>query len=357
MMLFHVRKCTAPEERVGRARGLLNFLAQIVPENDAYSHLLRDELERLRNIADYYILHEHLETVNEPVLFYDFAQAAAAKGLQFIAEAQSGARYHEVLGPAADRQVRQLASDLLEYEQYLDFMRNRMFRRSLLCRADVTLDRSFDTRRVRAFYVASPVVPEGTVDPATNDEAKFHIEGGIFTTPAPIVKAAMSILAARWPEAVAFEDLVSETHARIAKTIPNLDFNTLAEALAGNLAHSFIRQVVEFYATPPRVRSSAGDFPQTSELARLQASLHPEVTSQLHNPVTLDPFARKVVLLSNGTRSREQLIADLRQAVRTGEIKAVDQTGQTPSEGVLDAALAEALDQTLQKLARLGLLC
>ena len=37
--------------------------------------------------ADSYVLHEHLEVVNEPVYFYQFAETAAAEGVQFIAEA------------------------------------------------------------------------------------------------------------------------------------------------------------------------------------------------------------------------------------------------------------------------------
>jgi methyltransferase-like protein/trans-aconitate methyltransferase len=356
LMVFHVRKWNTPEERVGQARSFLDFLVKIVPENDPYSYLLRGEVERLRNTADTYVLHEHLETVNDPVLFYDFAQAAAAKKLQFMAEAQSGARYLEALGAGADQMVRQLSRDVLEYEQYLDFLRNRMFRRSLMCHADVQLDRNLDPKRMEGFYVASPVIVEGAVDPATTEEARFKIEGGALTTPAPIVKASMLILAERWPEAISFADLVNETEARTSKavSVPRTD---LAGALATNLAHSFIRQVVELYVSPPKVRCVAGDFPRASALARLQAAAQPHVTTQLHASASLNEFARRIVLLADGTRSRGDIYGALLQAVHNRELVMVDAAGQPQTNMPVDQLLETALDNALRELGRLGFWC
>jgi methyltransferase-like protein len=331
----------------------LDALVKIVPQNDAYSYLLRAEVERLRDTADSYVLHEHLETVNDPVLFYDFAQAAAVKKLQFVAEAQSGARYLESLGPAADQMVRQLSRDVLEYEQYLDFLRNRMFRRSLMCHADVQLDRNLDPKRLAGFYVASPVITEGAIDPATTEEARFRIDGGALATTAPIVKASLSLLAERWPEAIAFDDLVETTQARISKavTLPRAD---LASALATNLAHSFVRQVVELYVSPPKVRSDAGDFPRATALARLQAAAQPHVTTRLHSSASLNDFARRIVLLADGTHSRRDILGALRQAVQNGELVMVDQAGLPQTSIPIDQTLESALDSSLVELGRMG---
>jgi methyltransferase-like protein/2-polyprenyl-3-methyl-5-hydroxy-6-metoxy-1,4-benzoquinol methylase len=356
LMVFHVRKWNTPGERVGQARAFLDFLVKIVPENDAYSYLLRGEVERLRNTADSYLLHEHLETVNDPVLFYDFAQAAAAKKLQFVAEAQSGARYLEALGGGADEMVRRLSRDVIEYEQYLDFLRNRMFRRSLMCHADVQLDRNLDPKRLESFYVASPAIVEGSVDPTSTEEARFRIEGGALTTGAPIVKASMSLLAERWPEAVSFQDLVNETEARISQvvTVPRAD---LAVALATNLAHSFIRQVVALYVSPPKVRTVAGEFPRASALARLQAAAQPHITTQLHSSASLNDFARKIIMLADGSRSRDDIFSALRQAVQNRELVMVDESGQPQATLPVDQTLQTALDKCLSELARMAFWC
>ncbi len=356
MMLFHVRRWDKAQERVGHARGLLDWLVKTVPPDDnAYSSLLRSEFDRLRNNADSYILHEHLETVNEPVYFYEFAEAAAAKGLQFIAEAQSGARWLEALGPEADQAVRKVARDIIEYEQYLDFLRNRTFRRSLLCRADVQLDRNLDPKRVRQLYVASSATPEGPVNIATNEDAKFRISDGVLTTASPFIKGSLSILGPRWPEAMPVQDLIGEMLAR--HPVPPERTEEVGNNIALTLGQSFIRHVVELYSHPPRVRASIPEFPRTSPLARLQVAVHPHVTTQLHEIVKINHLGRKLIALADGSRDRAALYAGLLAAVKSGELVMVDKAGQPQSNVAVEPALERALDDGLKDLLRLGLLC
>src|SRR5688572_11662981 len=89
MMLFHSLKWDKPQEKVGHSRSLPDFLVKSVPqENNPYGNLLKREMELMRNQADHYILHEHLETVNQPMYFYQFAAQAAEAGLQFLSEAE-----------------------------------------------------------------------------------------------------------------------------------------------------------------------------------------------------------------------------------------------------------------------------
>jgi methyltransferase-like protein/2-polyprenyl-3-methyl-5-hydroxy-6-metoxy-1,4-benzoquinol methylase len=356
MMLFHVRRWDKPQERVGQARGLLDWLAKTVPaENNAYSSLLRAESERLRNNADSYVLHEHLETVNEPIYFYQFADAAAAKGLQFIAEAESGARWLEALGPEADQAVRKVARDVIEYEQYLDFLRNRTFRRSLLCRADVQLDRKLDPKRVRRLYVASSAVPEGQVNPATNEDAKFHLSDGILTTGLPLIKGILAILGPRWPEAMPVEELIAEMLTKYK--VPPERTEELGDNIAMTLGQVFIRHVVELFSHPPHVRNSIPQFPRTSPLARLQAAVHPHVTTQLHEVVKINPLGCKLVTLADGSRDRDALLAGLLEAVKTGELVMVDKAGQPKPDAPVEPTLARSLDDGLKDLIRLALVC
>jgi methyltransferase-like protein len=166
----------------------------------------------------------------------------------------------------------------------------------------------------------------------------------------------MSLLAERWPEAISFQELVNETEARISKalTVPRAD---LVNALATNLAHSFIRQVVELYVSPPKVRTVAGEFPRASALARLQATNQPHITTQLHASASLNDFARKIVLLADGSRSRGDILSALRQAVQNRELVLVDEAGQPQATHPVDQVLESALDKSLSELARMGFWC
>jgi methyltransferase-like protein len=166
----------------------------------------------------------------------------------------------------------------------------------------------------------------------------------------------MSLLAERWPEAVSFQDLVNETEARISQVV-NVPRADLAVALATNLAHSFIRQVVELYVSPPKVRTVAGEFPRASALARLQAAAQPHITTQLHSSASLNDFARKIIMLADGSRSRDDIFSALRQAVQNRELVMVDESGQPQATLPVDQTLQTALDKCLSELARMAFWC
>ena len=75
-------------QRVAQARSILEFPARAVPDADsAYGKLLKSELEMLNASPDYYILHEHLEELNEPLYFHQFMERAQRHGLQYLADA------------------------------------------------------------------------------------------------------------------------------------------------------------------------------------------------------------------------------------------------------------------------------
>src|SRR5205823_1951011 len=115
MMVYHTRKFATPQERAGHARALLDFLVRSVPATDnAYSMLLKNEMELLRGKADSYLLHEHLEDVNEPVYFHDFDEQAAAKDLEFLGEADLGVMLSEGLGADVEGILAKLATTVVE---------------------------------------------------------------------------------------------------------------------------------------------------------------------------------------------------------------------------------------------------
>jgi len=81
MMLYHTASLQVPAERAQQARAVLDFLSQSVPTNDnAYGIMLKNEVELLRQHADAYLLHDHLEATNEPIYFADFEARAISMG-------------------------------------------------------------------------------------------------------------------------------------------------------------------------------------------------------------------------------------------------------------------------------------
>src|SRR5207248_7297064 len=77
MMRFHALRFSGAQTQVKQARALLDFLAKSAPQDGgAFASLLRSELEGVRTRADHYLYHEHLEAVNDPLYFHQFAEQA-----------------------------------------------------------------------------------------------------------------------------------------------------------------------------------------------------------------------------------------------------------------------------------------
>ena len=72
--------------------------------------------------------------------------------------------------------------------------------------------------QLTAFHVASPARPAGAgADVASPEPAQFEGPGGVtLSSRDPLVKAAMTHLAERWPRAVPFTELRDTARARLS---------------------------------------------------------------------------------------------------------------------------------------------
>ena len=124
-------------------------------DTSAYGIALRTEADHLRKQADYYILHDHLEEVNEPLYFHQFIERAARHGLGYLGEAN----FVTMLGGGFSQRVNEtlarVAPEILKREQFIDFLRARTFRETLLVHRGVQLNRKISPDRVMALRIAS----------------------------------------------------------------------------------------------------------------------------------------------------------------------------------------------------------
>src|SRR5207247_2451057 len=127
MLAYRGRRFSDPAERARQARAFLKFMYEAIPDRSSlHARILKEEVDFLGEKGDYYLCHEQLEDNNIPVYFHQFMERAAAQGLQFLGETwQQGRLAH--FGPEVRTTLQQLAGDIIELEQYLDFLGNRNF--------------------------------------------------------------------------------------------------------------------------------------------------------------------------------------------------------------------------------------
>jgi len=309
-MVLHTRGIPDPRERVAEARAVVEFLAESVPgDAPLYRNALRTEVEALRNQDDTYVLHEFLEAFNEPVYFSQFVEHAARHGLAYLVDTDITTMGSGDLDAQARRKLEHFAPNVLLREQFLDFVRARTFRRSLLVHEGVAVTREVPPSRVMALRITSSARPQReNPDIASGAPEAFRTLGDrAFQTSSRIGKAAMLVLGRHWPLALAFDDLYGRARTLLASL--GAPVGDERGELAAEVLRHFGAGVIELHSAPSPFVIDPGDRPEVSALVRLQLQRGLEVTDLRHGRCTSGEEARRLLLLLDGARSRREVAA------------------------------------------------
>lgn len=356
MMLFHVRGASDVGQKITQGRALLKFLASSKKEPDLYRQLLQKELEHAIEYSDAAFYHDDLNPLTRPIYFHQFVEHAAAHGLQFLGDAMFNEMQPEEYEPVVMTALRELDDDVLAREQYLDFLMCRRFRRTLLCRREVSLDYKIQPGVVENFYAASeaqPTSPEPRI--LSRDTEEFRTpKGASIRTNRPLAKAALLQLSQEWPRSIAFPDLLAAAR-RLAFSEKDEDENR--GALCEILLRSFAAGITELHVWAPRLVTDVSERPIASPVARYQNRSMKRITTLRHTGLELnDELSRSLLELLDGTRNFSALVEALTAVVQTGQA-----TLQADGQPVTDPAktremIAKELPSALKGLARSAVL-
>lgn len=362
MMLYHVEQFPEPAMKAGQARALLDFLVQSLPASteDPFPSMLKQNLELIRRQTDSYLLHDHLEEVNDPVYFYQFVARAGRHGLQYLGESDFATMLTHMYPKEVTETLQRIAKDIVRMEQYMDFLRNRTFRQTLLCRSGLTLKRNVTPQDMTPFRVASPVELPEKLDIRSTQPEQFRI-GGVgttLTTSVPIVKAAFQYLSEMWPRSVPFDRLLAVARSRLSSVTIRDQAMVSAEvqALGSAILTGYTVRLLELRTYEVPFVTEVSDRPQASALAREQSRRGGRATNQRHEMVNLDEFSRRTLALLDGTRDRAQLMKDMSLLVADGTL-VVEQEGKQVAGGdPLNQILGDAIDRCLNRFTKAALL-
>jgi methyltransferase-like protein len=362
MMLYHSAGTAGAQAKVQQSRALLGFLAQNVPADAPYSHVLKQEIELLGKEQDAYLFHDHLEENNHPVYFHEFAAHAKRHGLAYLAEADFSSMLLSNLPKGAAEGLKPVAGDLVRLEQYMDFIRSRMFRQTLLVHEGVPIRRKLEAQAIREFYVCTPARPaDGQVQMTPGVAVTFRApQGSTLTTVNPLTKAAMLLLGERWPLGYPYPELAASARVRLQHATGMLtDAGTDAREeaqLANELMKSYGVGAIELRVSAPDLCLKPSTFPVASPLARWQVEHGRPLVNLRHEPVQLDEASRQVLRLLDGTRDRDALVEAMVGMTKEGKLH-VEHEGRVLTEGkMLEAMLWAGLQESVNGFGRAALL-
>jgi methyltransferase-like protein/SAM-dependent methyltransferase len=357
MMRYHVGQFDEPQERIEQARALLTFLVSASHQSGAYGELLGREVERLSRASDSYLYHEHLEQTNTPFYFHQFIERVEAAGLQYLAEADVSDMLSSAFPANVAETLERISPDILHLEQYMDFVRNRLFRQTLLCHKGLHPKRALSPAVLRGLMMScgaltDPASPDLTpMTPVVFKAGHQHAEVAL-----PASKAVFSLLMEAWPRAVDVDDLCTMALRRAApflsETPPDQARGTMMSDLFAGVVHGLIHLHTQQLSCTNR----PSDTPRAHPLAAFQAAFGNVVVNAHHEMHRLDPLGVEVLKLANGERSRSQMLAALIEQHAGGRLVMEENGERITSPELPRAVLEDRLEKALASLTRSAVL-
>jgi SAM-dependent methyltransferase len=319
---WHARASTSAAETMRMTREILNLMAQPGLTQLASDAGLRGEFAVRAAQTDSALYHDDLAQPNDAVHFHEFVAHLRRHGLEYVAD--SDVRLMSGGGLAPDVRKFVMRYDRIEREQYLDFMRLRRFRQSLVTRGRSASGFNLEPSRIAGLRVAiaSTLLQSMAEAERAGQPRESALHGG-----SPAINAMVMWLADVAPRTVGTDEI-----ARWYKTRPQ----ATDRPLESMLAEAYVGGVIDLHASPPAIAPTAATRPRASRIARLLARSRTRVVNLRHESVSLaDDGARRLLSLLDGTRDRDALLRELGPGFQHG---------------------AAGLDAMLQAFARLALL-
>lgn len=356
MMTYHTEKIESPLDKIEHSLALLEFLEGAVFDKKIYAPILESEHEKTAERASEVIIHDDLGTFNQPFYFHEFISKAEKCDLQFLSEAEYFHEKYTSFNREAVELLDQFGDEeIIRREQYLDFLKNRRFRQTLLCHKSANVKRKV----VEGFFDELQIVCDLRPDSETPDFApqkneKFSKAGkdGV-TIDHPLTKAALFYLCEIFPRSISFDHLVENSKNIIKNQSGNSETSEKdVDILKDILLKIFASELVNFFTYEPQVANEVSEKPKTDDFVRWQAKSSDTLfTRRFRVKKIEDNFVRNLITLCDGEHSREQMIADFTEKILDGRLPVTDESAK---QKIIET-LPEAIENQLHQAAKLGL--
>ena len=355
MMLFHTHSIKEPNEKANQARALIAFLSEAATsEKDPYGIFLKNELEVLKKYPNSYIIHEMLEGVNEPCYFYEFNQRAFKHGLKYLGEADFQSMLKSNFPPKAIEVLKKIDKSIIATEQYMDFLRNRQFRQTLLCHESVEIKRNINPDLVKDFYIYTELKPES--ENINLEEGKAYTFTGRkdfkLILKNRLAKILFKYLSELSPRAVKFSKIIDYLNQSCNdngdKNLSEIDITALRDFIV----QCYIKKAIDFNTVEIKLVNKISQYPVTSPLARFQAQSGLSVTNEHHASKKLDYVIQRIILLLDGNNDVKAIGDKLLQMTETGELVFKKDNEAIIDREMIKNIIDDKLEPNIENLAK-----
>lgn len=364
MMLYHTSFFEDKKEKAHQARLLLEFVKEgSENKNTPYSLFLESEFNYLSEQSDYYLIHDYLEGENNPFYFHEFISKAEKYNLKYIGDVLLSSMYTGNLPKNVSKKLQSISDDIAHTEQYMDFISNRRFRSSVLCHDSIELNRSLEISIMSEFSFISKlksvkevtdfmILSKENVDYTVISEVSFKTNNSV-------VVVMLKILEAKAPSVTTSNDLINLTFDNLnrifkrelysKKQVEEIIFDTLMRLVFANYVRLFSEKN-DTYIT------EISEFPEVSELTRVQASEDNWVTTNLGEVFRLDAMSQIAVRYLDGKTSVKEVIEKIHTFFSTEKITLITEEELSEKFDKTKEFIEDSVKQILESFRKNALL-
>ncbi len=308
MLLRGNTQNTGPK-RLSHARGMVNFLQDMSAKGSLMHTIVEQENKTVKTAAAHYLLHEYLETVNEPCYFKDFAAHLNQFELSYIAEAEPHTMFVSNLGQeVANMLLGEVNGDQILLEQYMDFLKNRQFRQSIVSHQANARQLRYQIRAedLKAFEFAGFFASEAAIDFQEAGPSTFkNARGAQISVSQSIEKAALVVLHEANPASINFKQILEGAQKKIDSKLP-----VHSDILLSLLEQLIIRGFLRFSLTAQKPCKTISENPKVSPLVQYDAKHQADVgvTNAWHESISLNLIQQHILPLMDGSKTQADLI-------------------------------------------------
>ncbi|MDF1753981.1 MAG: methyltransferase regulatory domain-containing protein [Verrucomicrobiales bacterium] len=351
---YHTRNIDDAFEKMIAGRQYLSALSSSIPPRMAqFKKMVRSAWERSTGVPDVNFGVEYLDTQTRPSYFHQFAETLQGGGYQYLCELAPGSMLINQF-PGAISAVLPEEAGVIETEQYLDFVTNRTKRVSILCRAELEIERQIDASVCDGLYFSAAGLPENPEQIFQEEETRLTSPyGGTVTVSVPAAKAALLELCSRFPRRMQIGeviDIVRDIHKDFTEADKVAIYETFAACA--------VCEIVQINSDPGQGCATLSEKPVASSLIRAQARIRsiPHVSSLQHRSVPVDQMDCLLLEMLDGNNDKAALIAKFRELVEKQSITLKRDDKPVADEATVEEIASQQIDRFLETYLARGFL-
>ena len=294
--------------------------------------------------------HDHLEKENTQFYLNDFVKQVRDNGLDYVGDGSLTSMY---LGnmPAKVMETLKALDDVVAQEQYMDFITNRRFRSSILCKQGQKIDRNLQGEQIMDYYLSfNPAIQVIGFDP--EKDITFKVGASEFKTHDKIAATLFMELVANGFKPIKAKNLVKNVQKKLKLDKPD----SVEASLIANGLKLVLSGFMGLHSDSPDFVTEVSKKPVAYPVARYEAGLNGHynkiLTNVFSNSIPTDVTANIIVNNLDGTNTIEDILDVLVESVEKGVLNMQVDGKAVEDKAEIRNILQKLVERVMLTLAR-----